>query len=79
MARWKVKNSERNAGKCPARRLTLKEPPMSAEIQHEIDEQRAAERRRAYVNRDLPLLADYDDGFDLGWDNPPTPPPGGPR
>lgn len=52
---------------------------MSAEIQHEIDEQRAAERRRAYVNRDLPLLADYDDGFDLGWDNPPTPPPGGPR
>ncbi|MFJ7416713.1 hypothetical protein ACIQWZ_38860 [Streptomyces sp. NPDC098077] len=50
MARWKVKNSERNAGKRPARRLTLKEPPMSAEIQHEIDEQRAAERRRAYVN-----------------------------
>ncbi|MBK3583640.1 hypothetical protein ACFV6B_04310 [Streptomyces microflavus] len=51
---------------------------MSAEIQHEIDEQRAAERRRAYVNRDLPLLADYDDGVDLGWDNPLTLPPEGP-
>ncbi|MGW5929312.1 hypothetical protein ACWF2L_24135 [Streptomyces anulatus] len=50
-----------------------------AEIQHQIDEQRAAERRRAFVNRDLPLLADYDDGFDLGWDNPPSPPPGGSR
>ncbi|MFJ1954425.1 hypothetical protein ACIOGT_24715 [Streptomyces microflavus] len=49
---------------------------MSAEIQYEIDEQRAAERRRAYVNRDLPLLSDYDDGVDLGWDDPPTPPPG---
>ncbi|MFG3403703.1 hypothetical protein [Streptomyces sp. NPDC048142] len=53
---------------------------MSAEIQYEIDEQRAAERRRAYVNRDLPLLSDYDDGVDLGWDDLPTPPPpGGPQ
>ncbi|MFJ3601904.1 hypothetical protein ACIPVA_03815 [Streptomyces anulatus] len=43
---------------------------MPAEIQRRIDEQRAEERRRAYEDRDLPLLADYDDGFDLGWDNP---------
>ncbi|MFD7855209.1 hypothetical protein ACFV6B_13110 [Streptomyces microflavus] len=53
---------------------------MSAEIQRRIDAQRAEERRQAYENRDLPLLADYDDGFDLGWDDPtPALSPEGPR
>jgi hypothetical protein len=42
---------------------------MSTEIQRRIDEQRAQDRIRAYENRDLPLLADYDDGFDLEWGN----------
>ncbi|MFE5093277.1 hypothetical protein ACFRCI_23670 [Streptomyces sp. NPDC056638] len=41
---------------------------MSAEIQKQIDVQREEERRRRYVDRELPDLPDYDDGFDLGWD-----------
>ncbi|MDP9953141.1 MULTISPECIES: hypothetical protein [Streptomyces] len=44
---------------------------MSAEIQQQIDAQAAADRIRAYEDRELPDLA-YDDGFDissLGWDD----------
>ncbi|MGV0096980.1 hypothetical protein [Streptomyces californicus] len=44
---------------------------MSAAIQQQIDAQRAADRIRAYEDRDLPDLA-YDDGYDisgLGWDD----------
>ncbi|WP_179894213.1 hypothetical protein [Streptomyces sp. or20] len=43
---------------------------MSATVQQQIDAQRVADRIRAYEDRDLPLLAGYDDGFDLGWDDP---------
>ncbi|WP_411095971.1 hypothetical protein [Streptomyces sp. 020-2-3H-GM] len=51
---------------------------MSAEIQQQIDAQRAADRLRAYEDRDLPDL-DYDDGYDisgLGWDTADTNPEG---
>jgi hypothetical protein len=48
---------------------------MSTEIQRRIDEQRTQDRIRAYEDRDLPLLADYDDGFDLEWDTPTPPTP----
>ncbi|WP_158715758.1 MULTISPECIES: hypothetical protein [Streptomyces] len=44
---------------------------MSAAIQQQIDAQAAADRIRAYEDRDLPDLA-YDDGYDisdLGWDD----------
>lgn len=51
---------------------------MSATIQQQLDAQAAADRLRAYEDRDLPDLA-YDDGYDisdLGWDTTDTNPEG---
>ncbi|WP_277817738.1 MULTISPECIES: hypothetical protein [unclassified Streptomyces] len=42
---------------------------MSAEIQRQIENDRARERTERYLEKldDLPILEDYEDGFDMGW------------